>query len=112
MPSTRRRLKATAVAGHCAGIRSRAGAYHSDTLSVTLPPGRGAEIKAPMRAGATNGEYTSYWIERSQREAPGIFTATFDGDHGWYRLNRGSEPVTMQLEVTGLQGNLFRPGHQ
>ena len=115
-------------------VSKRSGAYHSDTLSVTLPPGKGAEVKAPMKAGdgmvfhwtassdvafdmhgdhagATNGEYTSYWIERSQREASGTFTATFDGNHGWYWLNRGPEPVTVQVEVTGFQGKLFRPGH-
>jgi hypothetical protein len=116
-------------------VSKRIGAYHGDTFSVTLPPGKGAEVKASMRAGdgmvfhwvasgdvafdmhgdhagATNGEYTSYWIERSQREASGTFTAAFDGNHGWYWLNRSSEPVTVQVEVTGFQGKLFRPGHQ
>lgn len=115
-------------------VSKRADAYHSETMSVTLPPGKGAEIKAPMNAGdgmvfhwsasgevafdmhgdhagSTNGEYTSYWIERSQREASGTFTASFDGNHGWYWLNRGNEPVTVQVEVTGFQGKLFRPGH-
>lgn len=116
-------------------VSKRAGAYHSETFSVTLPPGKGAEVKAPMKAGdgmvfrwvasgdvafdmhgdhanSTNDEYTSYWIERAQREASGTFTAAFDGNHGWYWLNRGSEPVTVQVEVTGFQGKLFRPGHQ
>jgi hypothetical protein len=115
-------------------VSKRADAYHSDTMSVILPPGKGAEIKAPMKAGdgmvfhwsasgdvafdmhgdhagSTNGEYTSYWIERAQREASGTFTASFDGNHGWYWLNRGSEPVTVHVEVTGYQGKLFRPGH-
>jgi hypothetical protein len=115
-------------------VSKRADAYHSEALSVTLPPGKGAEIKAAMKAGdgmvfhwsasgevafdmhgdhagSTNGEYTSYWIERSQREASGTFTASFDGNHGWYWLNRGNEPVTVQVEVTGFQGKLFRPGH-
>lgn len=115
-------------------VSRRTGAYQSDTLSVTLPPGKGTEVKAPMKAGdgmvfhwvassdvafdmhgdhanSTNGEYTSYWIEPSQREASGTFTAAFDGNHGWYWLNRGSEPVTVQVEVAGFQGKLFRPGH-
>lgn len=115
-------------------VSKRAGVYRSEALSVTLPPGKGAEIKAPMKAGdgmvfhwtasgdvafdmhgdhagSTTGEYTSYWIERWQREASGTFTASFDGNHGWYWLNRGSEPVTVQVEVTGFQGKLFRPGH-
>jgi hypothetical protein len=116
-------------------VSKRAGAYHSETFSVTLAPGKGAEVKASMKAGdgmvfrwvasgdvafdmhgdhagSTNDEYTSYWIERSQREASGTFTAAFDGNHGWYWLNRGSEPVTVQVEVSGFQGKLFRPGHQ
>jgi hypothetical protein len=116
-------------------VSKRAGAYHSETFSVTLAPGKGAEVKAPMKAGdgmvfrwvasgdvafdmhgdhadSTNDEYTSYWIERAQREASGTFTASFDGNHGWYWLNRGTEPVTVQVEVAGFQGQLFRPGHQ
>lgn len=116
-------------------VSKRAGAYHSETFSVTLAPGKGAEVKAPMKAGdgmvfrwvasgdvafdmhgdhanSTNDEYTSYWIERTQREASGTFTAAFDGNHGWYWLNRGTEPVTVQVEVSGFQGKLFRPGHQ
>ncbi len=116
-------------------VSKRAGAYHSETFSVTLAPGKGAEVKAPMKAGdgmvfrwvasgdvafdmhgdhanSTNDEYTSYWIERSQREASGTFTAAFDGNHGWYWLNRGTEAVTVQVEVSGFQGKLFRPGHQ
>lgn len=116
-------------------VSKREGQYRNDTLSVTLPPGKGAEIKAAMQAGdgmvfhwsadgdvavdmhgertgAASDEYTSYWIERSQRQASGTFTAPFDGSHGWYWLNRGSEPVTVQVEVTGFQEKLYRPGQQ
>lgn len=116
-------------------VSKREGAYRRDTLSVTLPPGKGAEIKAAMKAGdglvfhwtasgdvavdmhgertdAAKDEYTSYWIEKTQRQASGTFTAPFDGSHGWYWLNRGSEPVTVQVEVTGFQEKLYRPGHQ
>jgi len=116
-------------------VNKRDAAYRSDTLSLTLPPGKGAEIKAAMksgdgmvfhwtatgnvaadmhgeRTGAAKDEYTSYWIEKSKKEASGTFTAPFDGTHGWYWLNRGSEPVTVQVEVTGFQEKLFFPGHQ
>lgn len=116
-------------------VSKREGAYRRDTLSVTLPPGKGAEIKAAMKAGAglvfhwtasgdvavdmhgertgaAKDEYTSYWIEKTQRQASGTFTAPFDGSHGWYWLNRGSEPVTVQVEVTGFQEKLYLPGHQ
>ena len=116
-------------------VSKRDGAYRSDTLSLTLPPGKGAEIKAAMKSGdgmvfhwtasgdvaadmhgertdAAKGEYTSYWIERSQRQASGTFNAPFDGSHGWYWLNRGSQAVTVQVTVTGFQEKLYRPGRQ
>lgn len=116
-------------------VSKRETAYRSDTMSLTLPPGKGAEIKASMqsgdgmvfhwtasgdvevdmhgeRTGAARGEYTSYWIEPSQRQASGTFHAPFNGSHGWYWRNRGSEPVTVQVRVDGFQEKLYRPGQQ
>lgn len=116
-------------------VSKRAVAYRSDTMSVVLPPGKGAEIKAVMksgdgmvfrwsadgdvavdmhgeRTGAAKDEYTSYWIERSQRQASGTFTAPFDGSHGWYWLNGSEDAVTVRVEVTGFQEKLYRPGQQ
>lgn len=116
-------------------VSKRDAAYRNDTLSLTLPPGKGAEIKAAMksgdamvfhwtasgdvavdmhgeRTGAAKDEYTSYWIERSQRQASGAFTAPFDGTHGWYWLNKSSEPVTVQVAVSGFQQDLSRPGQK
>lgn len=116
-------------------VSKRDGKYRSETLSLTLAPGKGAEIKAAMktgdgmvfhwsasgdvavdmhgeRTGAAKDEYTSYWIEKVQRQASGSFTAPFDGSHGWYWLNRSSEPVTVQVEVSGFQEKLYRPGQQ
>jgi hypothetical protein len=104
-----------------------------DTATITLPPGKGVEVKARMKRGddfvfhwrasaevgvdmhgerpdAAEGEYTSYWLEQSQAAASGSFTAPFDGSHGWYWHNKGSEPVTVTLEVTGFfQDQLYRP---
>jgi len=108
--------------------------YRRDTMSVTLQPGEGAEIKAELASGdaflfhwtasgdvavdmhgersnAAKDEYTSYSIERAQRQVSGQLVAPFTGRHGWYWLNRGSEAVTVQVEVTGFQEKLFRPGH-
>jgi len=103
-------------------------------MSVTLAPGKGAEIKSLVEAGQSfvfnwtasadvavdmhgeilgaKDEYTSYWVEGAQREAAGSFTAKFTGQHGWYWRNQGQEPVTVQISVTGFQAKLFRPGHQ
>lgn len=106
--------------------------YRSDSMSLTLAPGKGAEIKAHMKQGdtfvfhwtadaavavdmhgervdAAKDEYTSYWIERAQSRASGTFTAPFDGSHGWYWLNRGDTPVTVQVDLSGFQQDLYRP---
>lgn len=116
-------------------VSKREVAYRQDTLSITLPPGEGAEIKAAMlsgdgfvfhwtatgdvavdmhgeRTGAANDEYTSYWIEPSRKSASGTFTAPFDGSHGWYWLNQGTVPVAVEVTVAGFQQRLFRPGHK
>jgi hypothetical protein len=114
-------------------VRKHEGSYRQDAMELTLEPGKGAEIKAQLKAGdgmvfhwiasaevavdmhgeetgAAKDEYTSYWIERAQREGAGSFSAPFDGSHGWYWLNRSSEPVTVKVEVAGFQDKLFRPG--
>jgi hypothetical protein len=105
-----------------------------DEMTVTIPPRKGVEVKAPMQAGeamvfhwtasgevsfdmhgerhdAGEDEYTSYWVEPAQREASGTLTAPFDGIHGWFWVNRGTEPVTVKVEVVGFQDKLFIPGH-
>ena len=107
------------------------GTLRQDTLSVTLPPGKGAEVKAHMKAGAgvvfrwsasadvavdMHGErpnvksaWTSYAVESAQREASGTFVAPFEGTHGWYWKNRSTEPVTVEVSVTGFQQDLYAP---
>lgn len=113
-------------------VSKRDRAYRQDTLSLTLPPGKGAEIKAAMKSGdgfvfhwtassevavdmhgeptgAVDDEYTSYWIEPALRVGAGTFTASFDGTHGWYWLNRGTSEVTVEVEVSGFHEKLFRP---
>ena len=130
--------KATAAFGANAGqsfdtaaVSHRTAPYRNDTLSLTLEPGKGAEVKAMLKAGDglvfhwkaggdvaldMHGErvgikhaWTSYAIEHAQREAAGTFVAPFDGSHGWYWQNRGTEPVTVEIEVSGFQEKLYRP---
>src|SRR3546814_17067611 len=95
-------------------------------MSLTLAPGKGAEIKAHMNQGdtfvfhwtadaavavdmhgervdAAKDEYTSYWIEREQSEASGTFTAPFDGSHGGYWLNRDRKSVVEGTSVTARE---------
>ena len=113
-------------------VSQREAGYRTDTLSVVLAPGKGAEIKAHMQAGdtfvfqwtagsavafdmhgeridAAEGEYTSYWLERARSQASGAFTAPFDGSHGWYWKNSGTTPVTVTVDVSGFQQDLYRP---
>ena len=95
------------------------------TLSLTLLPNEGAEIKAVMRAGdaikfswaADNGplfyefhgdpkgrpasEFTSY--EKGNKQgSQGTFKATFDGKHGWYWKNKNAQTVTVTIIASGV----------
>jgi len=113
-------------------VSRREGVYRRETRSLTLAPGKGAEIKAQMKAGdgfvfhwsadgavavdmhgertgAAKDEYTSYWIEAEQRQASGTFTAPFDGSHGWYWRNGSDAPVTVTVDVSGFQQELYLP---
>ncbi len=100
-------------------------------MQVTLAPDRGAEIKAHMRGGdrftfewtasaavefdmhgeevnAAKDVFTSYWRAEAATGA-GTFTAPFDGSHGWYWHNHGTDPVTVTVRVSGFYRDLFRP---
>lgn len=130
--------KAVAAFGHHAGqsfdtaaVSLRATPFRDDTLRLTLAPGKGAEVKAALKAGDgmvfhwkasgdvaldmhgerpdAKGTWTSYAVESAQREASGRFIAPFDGSHGWYWLNRGTAPVTVEIRVAGDQEKLYRP---
>lgn len=112
-------------------LSSRGMPYRRDNLSVMLPPGKGAEVKALLKSGdgmvfhwkATgdvaldmHGErtgiknaWTSYAVESVQREASGTFVAPFDGSHGWYWQNRGTAPVTVDIQMSGFQEKLYQP---
>lgn len=130
--------KANAAFGANAGQSFDATAFsastgepRNDTFSVTLDPGKGAEVKAALKAGdglvfrwtasadvavdmhgevaGAKGTWTSYAVESAQRQAAGTFVASFEGSHGWYWQNRGTEPVTVEIVVTGFQPALYRP---
>lgn len=114
-------------------VSKHEGDFRTETMTVTIAPNKGAEIKTKMKAGdsfvfhwevsggevasdmhgdklnAAEGEYTSYWIANPRASASGSFTAAFEGKHGWYWLNRGDKPVTVTVKVSGFQTELFRP---
>lgn len=106
--------------------------FKAEAQTLTLQPGEGAEIKALMRRGesfvfswTTDGgpvnfdmhgeppgggdEFSSYWRDRGQTGASGSFTAPFDGTHGWYWSNKGTQPVTITVKVSGYFEKLYRP---
>ena len=106
--------------------------FRSDEMSLTLQPDEGSEIKAAMRKGEqfvfswvahggkvnfdmhgeqpnAGDEFTSYWKDKQQANAQGIFVAPFDGSHGWYWRNRGDKPVTIKVKVSGFYEKLYRP---
>lgn len=106
--------------------------YRSDKLALTLMPRQGAEIKAVMKAGENfvfhweveggavsfdmhgeppnaGDEFTSFWLGRGETTASGSFEAPFDGTHGWYWRNNGTEPVTVHLTTAGYYAELYQP---
>lgn len=105
--------------------------FQAGEMSLILPAGEGAEIKALMRSGDSfvfgwtadapvnfdmHGEkpndgnnYTSYWRNRAQTDAHGSFTAPYDGTHGWYWKNPGRNPVNITVKVSGYYQKLYRP---
>ena len=108
-------------------------APRTNTMTLTLLPRQGAEIKSPMDTGdnfvfnwKTDGglvyfdmhgeppnpakdEFTSYWIGKDLQQASGHFTAPFEGTHGWYWQNTGAAPVTITLTTNGFYGDLYMP---
>lgn len=107
--------------------------YRTNSLTVSLAPHKGAEIKAVMEQGQSfvfqwkaeggpvyfdmHGEppnapkdvFTSFWIGESQASASGTFEAPFKGVHGWYWENKGDTPVTIHLKTSGFYETLYMP---
>lgn len=107
-------------------------APRSDRIKIPLLPGQGAEIKSRMLPGDnfvfswrveggvvsfdmhgerpnSGGAFISYWLGDNQSEASGSFFAPFEGTHGWYWENTGSEPVTVILKTDGFYNDLYMP---
>jgi hypothetical protein len=126
-------LSTSADAAVSAALWTHTSPYRSDELSLTLAPNEGAEIKASMKTGerfvfswqasgglvnfdmhgevvgAKANEYTSHLKGRSTADSHGAFVAPFDGTHGWYWRNRGTQPVTVTVKTSGFYEKLYRP---
>ncbi|MBL8278225.1 MAG: hypothetical protein JNL93_16110 [Pelomonas sp.] len=129
--------KSTRLGGSQPGQRFNAAALsiatmppRTDTLTITIAPGNGVQVTAPVDAGQgfvfqwvatgellvnTQGEpansaaaTTIYDIDAMQRQAAGTLVAPFSGKHGWYWRNQGADHVTVKVVVTGFQKGLLR----
>ena len=93
-------------------------------LLITLKPNEAAEVKMEMRkdarvayqwmssgpvnvdahgdpVNAPKGFYHGYGKDRQITSRDGVLQAAFDGKHGWFWRNRGSETITIQLDTNG-----------
>jgi len=94
-----------------------------DTMTVTLKPNEGAEIKVEMQKGQkttyvwwTDGgranfdvhgdsktlgiDYHNY-SKGSEQRREGEIVAAFDGGHGWFWRNRTKDIITLTLQTNG-----------
>jgi hypothetical protein len=107
--------------------------FRTDTLTLSLAPDEGAEIKAKMKAGerfvfswvaeggivnfdmhgeplnAKGDEFTSYWKGMGQSSGHGSFEAPIDGTHGWFWRNRTGDVVTIKATTSGYYESLYQP---
>jgi hypothetical protein len=102
---------------------------NSHEVTITLEPGQGKEIKLAMREGASVNyswtvaggvvnydthadrpglDYHGYAKGTAQPADEGVLVAAFDGMHGWFWRNRGTEPVTLTLRTRGDYSELRR----
>lgn len=108
-----------------APVASERAVGRQDTMTVTLKPGQGAEVKLTMNkdslvryqwtsAGGdvnfdTHGDpfdapknfYHGYGKGRNQPGDKGELVAAFDGKHGWFWRNRTGSNVTVTLKTEG-----------
>jgi len=103
----------------------------TDTITITLAPNEGTEVKVEMVKGAAltyewsaeggvvnydlHGEpftdlnaVVSHKAAKGAAGDSGAFEAPFDGRHGWFWRNRGTGPVTITLKVKGRYQNFKR----
>ncbi len=98
-------------------------AARTDETLITLKPAEGVEYKIELPKGGQiqyrwtvnggvvnydmhgtpkgGGKESSYKAARGVAGDDGTLTAGFDGTHGWFFRNRGSQPVTITLQTSG-----------
>jgi hypothetical protein len=116
------------AAPRLAATRAEAGTMFDDT-EVILPPGEGREIKLVMlkdakvtyswaaKTGVVNYDthadsptirYHGYAKGAGVKADSGVLMAAFDGQHGWFWRNRGTDTVVVTLRTVGHYTELKR----
>ena len=114
-----------------AGTVTAEGAVRKDSITVSLAPGKGIEVKVAASEGvavkyqwtvaggvvnhdthgdpvnAPRGFYHGYSRGTAMASDQGVLVAAFDGKHGWFWRNRGAEPVTVTLLVASKTSSSF-----
>jgi hypothetical protein len=111
-------------------VSIRPGKWRTDVIDVPVPAGKGLEYKLTMKNGdglvytVTYGELEHaglmvvefhghteqvdgvgdlmYYSKGGGSEQSGVFTAPWDGIHGWYLKNDGDKDVVVRLELAGF----------
>ncbi|MES3020865.1 MAG: transmembrane anchor protein [Pseudomonadota bacterium] len=108
-------------------------AYRADEMEITLPAGKGLEVKTKLAKGATliytwktknaekvdhdfhgepvnakENEFESFILEDGVSESKGTVIAPFTGVHGWYWKNKSAAPVTLVLKASGFYSDIYR----
>ncbi|PWF43101.1 hypothetical protein C7C56_021670 [Massilia glaciei] len=108
-------------------------AYRSDVQEITLPAGKGLEVKTLLAKGATliyswktaNGEalnhdfhgepvnakgdeFESFIEENGVSQSSGSLIAPFTGVHGWYWANKTNAPVKLTLRASGFYTDIYK----
>ena len=123
VPTTSAAAAASASASAAAPPAAESGSSHE--TRVTLAPGQAAEIKLGMRKGArvryswtTDRGVVNFDMHADREATPAIkyhgytkgqgrasdegeLVAAFEGRHGWFWRNRGTEAVTVTLRTHG-----------
>ncbi|PLX99244.1 MAG: transmembrane anchor protein [Desulfuromonas sp.] len=95
----------------------------SDSITISLAPDQGREIKVRMAKGGkvsyswkTSNDRANFDVhgdskklkisyhnyrKGSAKSDSGVLEAEFDGKHGWFWRNRSGKPMTITLEVEG-----------
>lgn len=68
----------------------------------------GGVVNYDMHGTPKGGKETSYKTARGIAADQGTLTAGFDGTHGWFFRNRGTQPVTITLRTSGAYADLKR----